>query len=65
MGKNEGKTMLGSIPSGFYDSTLTAQGRAGEQGRCPMDFYTSNLDEKSPASVAKGFPGDFYKTAKN
>lgn len=65
MKKNEGKTMLDSIPSSFYDSTLTTQGRVGEHKRCPMDFYTGNLDEKSPAVVAKGFPGDYYKTAKN
>lgn len=65
MNKNEGKTMLSRIPSGFYDSTLTTQGQEGEHKRYPMDFYTGNLDEKSPAAVAKGFPGDFYKTAKN
>lgn len=51
-----------NIPSGFYDSGLTAQGRKGKQKRYPMDYYTGKSIEESPEVVAPGFPGDFYRS---
>jgi len=65
MKKNERSVMLDHVPSGFYDSTLTAQGREGEHKRYPMDFYTDNLDKKSAMTVTESFPGNFYKTERS
>jgi len=61
MKKNTTKTTV-STPSGFYNNTLTTQGRNGEHKNYPMNFYTQNADKSSSAPLTQHFPGDFYKT---